>query len=65
MTAVMNTQKQTVRASKLNDQRKNSIEINNYFSVLSPDKYPTDSMGKDSSLDAACERSIQIDDIRY
>ena len=33
------------------------------FSVLLPDENPTDSMGKDSSLDGACERSIQIDDI--
>ena len=28
------------------------------FSVLLPDENPTDSMGKDSSLDGACERSI-------
>ena len=62
---VMNSQKQTARASKLNDQRKNSIEINNNFSVLSPDENPTDLMGKDSSLDGVCERSIQIDYIRY
>ena len=62
---VMNSQKQTARASKLNDQRKTSIEINNNFSILSPDENPTDLMGKDSSLDDVCERSIQIDDIRY
>ena len=62
---VMNSQKQTARASKLNDRRKTSIEINNNFSILSPDENPTDLMGKDSSLDGVCERSIQIDDIRY
>ena len=43
----------------------NSIEINNHFSVLSPDESPTDSMRKDSLRDGACERSIQIDDVRY
>ena len=43
-------------------QRKTSIETTNRFSVLSPDENPTDSMGKDSSLDGACERSTQIDD---
>ena len=62
---VMNSQKQTARASKLNDRRRTSIEINNNFSILSPDENPTDLMGKDSSLDGVCERSIQIDDIRY
>ena len=50
------------KTSKLKDQLKTSIEITNRFSILSPDEVPTDSTGKDSSLDGACERSIQIDD---
>ena len=50
------------KTSKLKDQRKTSIETTNRFSILSPDEIPTDSTGKDNSLDAACERSIQIDD---
>ena len=48
--------------SKLKDQRQTSIETTNRFSILSPDENPADSMGKDSSLDGACKRSIQIDD---
>ena len=32
------------------------------FSILSPDENPTDSTRKDSSLDGACKRSIQIND---
>ena len=54
--------KKPTKASKLKDQRKTSIETNNCFFILSPDENPTDSMGKDSSLDGVCERSIQIDD---
>ena len=54
--------KKPTRAFKLKDQRKTSIETTNRFSVLSPDENPTDSMGKDSSLDGACEISMQIDD---
>ena len=54
--------KKTAKTSKLKGQRKTSIETTNRFSILSPDKIPTDSTGKDSSLDGACERSIQIDD---
>ena len=54
--------KKPAKTSKLKDQRKTSIETANRFSVLSPDENPTDSVGKDSSLDSACERSIQIDD---
>ena len=50
------------KTSKLKDQRKTSIKTTNRFSVLSPDENPTGSMGKGSSLDGACERSIQIDD---
>ena len=58
---VMNTLK-PAKTSTLKYQRKTPIETTNRFSVLSPDENPTDSMGKDSSLDGACERSIQIDD---
>ena len=54
--------KKPAKTSKLNDQRNTSIETTNRFSILSPDDIPTDSTGKDSSLDDACERSIQIDD---
>ena len=54
--------KKAAKTSKLKDPRKTSIETINHFSVLSPDENPTDSMGKDSSLDEACERSIQIVD---
>ena len=54
--------KKPAKASKLKDQCKTSIETTNRFSILSPDVNPTDSTGKDSSLDGACERSIQIDD---
>ena len=54
--------KKPAETSKLKGQRKASIETTNRFSILSPDENPTDSMGKDSSLDGACERSIQIDD---
>ena len=46
----------------MRDQRKTSVETANHFTMLSPDEIPTDSTGKDSSLDGACERSIQIDD---
>ena len=46
----------------MKDQRKTSIETTNRFSIFSPDKNPSDPIGKDSSLDDACERSIQIDD---
>ena len=44
------------KTSKLKDQRKTSIKTTNRTIN------PTGSMGKDSSLDGACERSIQIDD---
>ena len=54
--------KKLTKASKLKDQRKTSIETTNRFSVLSSDENPTDSMRKDSSLDGAYERPIQIDD---
>ena len=54
--------KKTAKTRKLKDQRKTSIETTNRFSILSPDEIPTDSTGKDSSLDGACEKSIQIDD---
>ena len=54
--------KKPAKTSKLKDQRKTSIETTNHFFILSPDENPTDSTGKDSSLDGACERSIQIDD---
>ena len=54
--------KKPAKRSKLNEQRKTSFKTTNRFSILSPDEYPTDSTGKDSSLDSACERSIQIDD---
>ena len=53
--------KKPTKASKLKGQRKTSVETTNRFSVLSPDENPTDSMEMDSSLDGACERSIQID----
>ena len=53
--------KTPTKASKLKGQRKTSVETTNRFSVLSPDENPTDSMEMDSSLDGACERSIQID----
>ena len=59
---VMNTPKKTAKTSKLNEQRKTSVETTNRFSVFSPDEHPTDSTGKDSSLDGACERSIKIYD---
>ena len=52
----------TARTSKLKDQRNTLIETTYCFSVLSPDEKPTESMEKDSSLDGACERFIQIDD---
>ena len=54
--------KKPPKTSKLKDQRKTSVETTNRFSILSPDENPTDSTGKDSSPDGACERSIQIDD---
>ena len=54
--------KKPPKTSKLKDQRKTSVETTNRFSILSLDENPTDSTGKDSSLDGACERSIQIDD---
>ena len=54
--------KKPAKTSKLKDQRKTSVETTNRFSILTPDKIPTDSTGKDSSLEGACERSIQIDD---
>ena len=53
--------KKPAKTSKLKDQRKTSIKTTNRFSILSPDENPTDSTGKDSSLDGACQRSIQID----
>ena len=59
---VMNTRKKTAKTSKLKDQRKTAIETTNRFSILLPDENPIDSMRKDSSLDGACKRSIQIDD---
>ena len=59
---IINTRKKTAKTSKLKDQCKTSVETTNRFSILSPDENPTDSTGKDSSLDGACERSIQIDD---
>ena len=54
--------KKPAKTSKLKDQHKTSIETTNRFSIKSPDEFPTDSTGKDSSLDGSCERSIQIDD---
>ena len=54
--------KKPAKTSKLKDQRKTSVETTNRFSILTPGKIPTDSTGKDSSLEGACERSIQIDD---
>ena len=54
--------KKPAKTSKLKDQRHTSIETTSRFSILSPDEIPTDSMGRDSSLNGACERSIQIDD---
>ena len=54
--------KKAAKTSKLKDPRKTSVETTNRISVLSPDENPTDLMGKNSSLDGACERSIQIDD---
>ena len=53
--------KKPAKTSTLRDQRKNSIETTNRFSVLSPHENPTDSMAKNSSLDSGCERSVQID----
>ena len=50
--------KKPAKTSKLKDQRKTSIETANRFFILSSDEIPTDSTGKDSSLDGACERSI-------
>ena len=44
----------------MKDQRNSSIETTNHL-VLSPDEIPTDLIGKDSSLDGACERLTQID----
>ena len=54
--------KKLAKTSKLKDQRKTSIETTNRFSILTPNEIPTDSTGKDSSLEGACERSIQTDD---
>ena len=54
--------KKLAKTSKLKDQCHTSIETTSRFSILSPDEIPTDSMGRDSSLNGACERSIQIDD---
>ena len=45
--------KKTAKISKLKNQRKTSIETTNRFSILSPNENPTDSTGKDSSLDGA------------
>ena len=45
----------------MKDQRKTLIDNTNRSTILSPDENPTDTMGKDSSLDGACERSVQID----
>ena len=53
--------KKPAKLSTLTDQHKTSIETTDRFSVLLPDENSTDSMGKDSSLDGACERSTQID----
>ena len=50
----------TGKAFKL-DQRKTLIDNTNRSTILSRDENPTDTMGKDSSLDGACERSVQID----
>ena len=44
----------------MKDQCKTSVKTTNHFSVLSPDENSTDSMGKDSSRDGACE--TQVDD---
>ena len=52
--------KKPAKLSTLTDQHKTSIETTNRFSVLLPDENPTDSMGKDSSLDGACERSTEV-----
>ena len=46
---VRNTQKKIAKTSKLNDLRKTLIETTNRFSILLPDKNPTDSSGKDNS----------------
>ena len=54
--------KKPAKTSKLKDQRKTSVETTNRFSILTPNEIPTDSTGKDSSLEGACERSIQTDD---
>ena len=58
----MNTLKKPAKTSTLKDQRETSVETTNRLSVLAPDRNPTESMGKDSSLDSACERSTQMDD---
>ena len=50
------------KTSKSKDQRKTSIETINRVSISSLDENPTDSTGKVSSLDGACEGPIQIDD---
>ena len=54
--------KKPAKTFKLKDQRKTSAETTNRFSVLSPDENPTNSIGKDNSLDHTCERSMQIYD---
>ena len=46
----------------MKDQRKTLIDNTNRSTILSPDENPTDTMEKDSSLDGACERSVQIDE---
>ena len=58
----MNTLKKPAKTSRLKEQGETSVETTNRLSVLAPDKNPTESMGKDSSLDSACERSTQMDD---
>ena len=58
----MNSLKNQLKHLHRMTKHKTSNETTNRFSVLLPDENPTDSMGKDSSLDGACERSIQIDD---
>ena len=52
--------KNPVKTSKLKNQHKTSVETTNRFSILTPDEIPTDSTGKDSSLDGACEREMIV-----
>ena len=46
--------KKPAKTSKFKDQLKASMETANRFSNLPPDENPTDSVGKDSSLDSTC-----------